>query len=88
MSNWVVTAHRVLQDRDPEMFERLRKSKIKHPVTGKQTSELDLYLNRKAREASQAYKAQVKLLEKKHPAWFARKAAEELVTRDILDPTT
>ena len=25
MSNWVAKAHRMLQDRDPEMFERLQK---------------------------------------------------------------
>ena len=77
MSNWVVTAHRVLQDRDPEMFERLRKAK-----------ELMPHLERKAKEASETYKMLVKMAEKNHPAWFARKQAEELVIRDILDPTT
>ena len=77
MSDWKVTAHRVLQDRDLELYEKLRKS-----------GKLIPYLEKKANEASQAYDRLVKMSEKRHPAWFARKQAEELVTRDVLDPTT
>ena len=88
MSNWTVTAHRVLQERDPKLFEKLRKTKAKHPATGEETTELHLYLDRKAKEASQVYKETVRLAEKNHRAWFARYQAEELVVRDILDPTT
>ena len=57
-------------------------------VTGERTRALMPYLEKKAKEASECYKRLVKMGEKSHPAWFARKQAEELVTRDILDPTT
>ncbi len=77
MSGWIVEAHRMLQDRDLEMFERLRKEEKLMP-----------YLEKKAAEASETYKMLVKRGEKRHPAWFARKQADELVARDILDPTT
>ena len=77
METWRAIAFRQLKTKQPERFEEMS------------VEELRRYLNEKVERAQQTYKATVKRAEKDgHPAWFARKMVEELVIRDILDPTT
>ncbi|MXX35213.1 MAG: hypothetical protein F4107_12210 [Gemmatimonadetes bacterium] len=74
---WESKAFHLLRNKDPHRFEAMS------------DDELDSYLANVAERAAATYKALVERAEERgEPAWWARYQAEELVTRDILDPTT
>lgn len=67
----------MLQTKAPELLEAMSEEQLERHL-----KEID-------QRASASYKAIVRKAEKDgQPGWYARKMAEELVIRDILDPTT
>lgn len=74
---WWAKALQLLKTKAPEKLEAMSET------------ELERHLQDLDQRASQTYKAIVRQAEKDgQPGWYARKMAEELVMRDVLDPTT